>query len=139
MHEQMARLYEAAEKIMGVTGQSAVARLLNVSPQNMNRWEARGVSAEGMIDAQELIGCSPLWVRSGIGPMVIGELFTAPPTNEGGGGLAESLKRSCETAAELQMLIVHRLSNQDGRMLIDDAVESARRELHWTGLVNKGE
>lgn len=126
MHEQMERLYEAAEKLRDVTGQSAVARLLNVSPQRVSNWEARGVSADSMIDAQQIIGCSAVWVRDGTGPMVIGDPVPVVPRES---LLAESLKMTCETAAELQLVTVHRLSNQDNRKAIEIAVDLARRAL----------
>lgn len=69
MHETMKRLYAAAELLKQVTGQSAVARLLNASPQTVKNWEARGVSKQGMLDAEQLIGCRSSWVRTGDGDM----------------------------------------------------------------------
>jgi hypothetical protein len=136
MHEQMARLYEAAEKIQGVTGQSNVGRLIHVSPQNMNRWEARGISGEGMIVAQEFIGCSPLWLRSGIGPMVVGELFVQQGVSTEG-ELADALKLTSETAEELQLLSVFRLANKDERKTIAIAVENVRSRLNYDIFRNK--
>lgn len=69
MHETMERLYEAARLLQNVTGQSAVARLLNTSPQTVKNWETRGVSKSGMLQAQALIGCSANWIDSGNGEM----------------------------------------------------------------------
>lgn len=69
MHAQMKRLYEAAATMRGIAGQSAVARYLNVSPQVVKNWETRGVSKQGMMDAETLIGCSALWVKTGRGEM----------------------------------------------------------------------
>jgi len=69
MHESMERLYQAARELRGVTGQSAVARLLHASPQTVKNWETRGVSREGAIRAQEFIGCSPSWITEGKGRM----------------------------------------------------------------------
>lgn len=132
MHETTARLYEAVEKIRGGEAKpTTLARILNVSPQTMSNWESRGLSLDGMIDAQKHIGCSAVWLRSGEGPMVFSEPVSRPSE------LSDAMKRNCETARELEMLIIHRLSNEDGRLLIDDAVESARRELKWSGLVNQ--
>lgn len=71
MHDQMTRLYEAAEKMAGTTGQTGLARLLNVSPQTVNNWEARGISADGLLKIQELIGCNANWIKSGAGDMRI--------------------------------------------------------------------
>ncbi len=56
MHESALRLYQAASEIKDVTGQSAVARLLGESPQNIKNWEMRGVSKAGALKAEELIG-----------------------------------------------------------------------------------
>lgn len=137
MHEQMQRLYEAAEKIRDVVGQSAVARLLNVSPQTAKNWEARGMSFEGMIDAEQFIGCSAVWLRHGIGPMVIGELFT--PAENDADGKIDALKLTCETAQELKMLSVYRLSAADNRQLIDIAINDAAEDIRWARLRDEGQ
>lgn len=70
MHETMKRLYEAAEELIGLTGQSDVARKLNQSPQTLNNWERRGMSKGGMLIAQRVIGCSAVWLETGQGDMV---------------------------------------------------------------------
>jgi hypothetical protein len=62
-----ASLYQAAAELQNVQGQSAVARLLNVSPQVMKNWEARGVSEGGALLAQKIIGCDANWVLNGFG------------------------------------------------------------------------
>jgi phage repressor protein C with HTH and peptisase S24 domain len=72
MNEQMKRLYEAADTLRGIKGQSDVARALNASPQTINNWEARGISKSGMIKAQAIFGCSASWLESGEGEMTIG-------------------------------------------------------------------
>ena len=69
MHPTMQRLYQAAKELRNVEGQSAVAKLMNISAQRVNNWEARGISAEGMLDAESVIGCSALWLRDGQGNM----------------------------------------------------------------------
>lgn len=69
IHASTARLYEAAKVLMGVTGQSAVASLLNESPQTVKNWEERGVSATGAITAEIAIGCRAGWIREGAGEM----------------------------------------------------------------------
>jgi phage repressor protein C with HTH and peptisase S24 domain len=71
MHIQMTRLYEAAETLKGITGQSDVARALNASPQTVNNWEARGMSKSGMLTAQAVIGCSATWLATGEGSMAL--------------------------------------------------------------------
>ena len=128
MRDSMARLYQAAKQLRGIEGKSAVARLLNVAPQNVGNWEARGVPAEAILDAEELIGCSGLWVRKGLGPMVVGEPYEAPKP-EVRGGLADSLKRTTETSQELQMLLVYRFADAEGRREIDLTVDNVREQL----------
>jgi hypothetical protein len=135
MHETMARLYEAAKQISDAAGQSAVARLLNVSPQLLTNWERRGVSFEGMLNAQETLGCNAVWLRKGVGPMLVGEpvpVGTAPAKDV----LAESLKLTAETAKELRLLTVHRLSNEANRLTIDIAVAAAADALSITSVLD---
>lgn len=69
IHASMARLYEAAKELQKVEGQSAVARLLNLSPQRMNNWERRGISQMGAVKAQEVVGCDANWILTGAGTM----------------------------------------------------------------------
>jgi phage repressor protein C with HTH and peptisase S24 domain len=69
MHETMKRLYEAAETLHGITGQSAVANFLNESPQLLNNWERRGISKSGAFKVAHAIGCSVIWLVSGAGRM----------------------------------------------------------------------
>lgn len=66
----MKRLYDAARQLKKVEGQSAVARLLHESPQTLKNWEQRGISASGLLKAQQNIGCDAIWVRDGVGDMV---------------------------------------------------------------------
>lgn len=63
------RLYEAAERLRDVRGQSAVARLLGVSPQVMKNWELRDVSEGGALLAQMHIGCDANWILGRHGTM----------------------------------------------------------------------
>lgn len=74
MHPQMKRLYEAAAELKGISGQSSLARALNVSPQVVKNWESRGISKQGMMDAEATIGCSWLWLKTGQGDMTKGVL-----------------------------------------------------------------
>ena len=62
IHETVERLYEAASKLRNVNGQSAVARLLGNSPQTVKNWEQRGLSMEGALAAQKIIGCDANWL-----------------------------------------------------------------------------
>lgn len=65
IHPTTQRLYTAAREMRDVTGQSAVARLLDISPQAMKNWEARGVSEGGALKAQRVIGCDANWILTG--------------------------------------------------------------------------
>lgn len=70
IHASAERLYAAADKLRDVRGQSAVARLLKVSPQVMKNWEARGVSEKGALLAQAEMRCDANWILGGQGAMV---------------------------------------------------------------------
>lgn len=78
IHPSMARLYQAAILLKRVRGQSAVARLMNTSPQVIKNWEARGVSKQGAIAAQESVGCNATWLVDGTGEMQTGVTIEAP-------------------------------------------------------------
>jgi hypothetical protein len=69
MHPTMVRLYKAAKELRDVEGQSALAALLNESPQLINNWERRGMSAAGMLKSARAIGCSSDWLANGKGHM----------------------------------------------------------------------
>lgn len=69
MHDTAKRLYLAALVLQKTSGQSNVARLLNTSPQTVKNWETRGVSKNGMIDAERFIGCRSAWIETGDGEM----------------------------------------------------------------------
>lgn len=65
IHATVDRLYHAALSLRDVKGQSAVARLLEVSPQVVKNWEGRGLSLEGALLAQKTIGCDANWLLAG--------------------------------------------------------------------------
>jgi hypothetical protein len=65
MHPTCQRLYAAALESKSTKGQSAVARLMNVSPQVMRNWESRGVSEKGALIAQGVFGCDANWILFG--------------------------------------------------------------------------
>jgi DNA-binding XRE family transcriptional regulator len=69
IHATMARLYQAAKELRPpIEGQSDLARALNVSPQVVNNWEERGISKDGAITAQQLLGINAVWIRKNEGP-----------------------------------------------------------------------
>lgn len=78
MHESAVRLYEAAKALADTEGQSAVAALLNESPQTLNNWESRGVSKQGAMKAQAAWGCDANWIRTGDGQMRMHHPAPAP-------------------------------------------------------------
>lgn len=65
IHPSMGRLYEACGRMRGINTQSAVARLLNESPQVVKNWEARGISERGALAAQKIVGCDAVWLLEG--------------------------------------------------------------------------
>jgi SOS-response transcriptional repressor LexA len=71
MHDTMERLYAAAKALKEIEGQSDLARFMNISPQRINNWEARGISMEGALLAQRAIGCSADFIITGEGGMTI--------------------------------------------------------------------
>lgn len=74
MNIKMMRLYEAArfiEKLTGESDQAELARLLNESPQTIHNWEVRGLSKEGALNAQEVLGVNATWLNKGTGQMFI--------------------------------------------------------------------
>lgn len=103
MHESTRRLYEAVKTLHGVTGQSAVARLLNISPQALKNWEERGVSRQGAITLQNVLGISTKYLDEGSGSMSIAapvdERYPVPESKnrkvwvigKGQGGLPERI------------------------------------------------
>lgn len=69
MHEVTERLYLAAKTLRATEGQSAVAKLLNESPQVVKNWEGRGVSKAGILKAASALGARAEWIATGVGPM----------------------------------------------------------------------
>jgi phage repressor protein C with HTH and peptisase S24 domain len=66
IHPSIRRLYSVAAEA-GDDAPAKVARRLNISPQTMNNWEARGISQPGSLSAQEAYGCSAVWLITGKG------------------------------------------------------------------------
>jgi len=74
MDETYKRLLLAAKTMRGWGSQAEVARGLTrngyeIADQVLNNWRARGVSKEGRLKASAIIGCRPLWIETGQGPM----------------------------------------------------------------------
>lgn len=78
MHATMTRLYSAfSEAAKGMnpaakTGQSALARKLQTTPQAVKNWETRGISQRGAQSAQTILGVNATWILNGTGAMFVG-------------------------------------------------------------------
>lgn len=62
MHHSMERLYQFVNESCQITGQSAVARRMDETPQVVKNWESRGISEGGALKAQNLFGCNANWL-----------------------------------------------------------------------------
>lgn len=94
MHASTERLYQAAKQMRDVSGQSAVARLLNESPQTVKNWETRGVSRAGAMTAESVIGVRAAWLLTGEGAMATGTVLSlVPKTTSDTVELSENLIR----------------------------------------------
>lgn len=67
MHGSMERFYQAAAMLKGWRGKAELARRMGESSQTLNNWERRGMSPRGMVNAEEKIGCSAVWLKTGKG------------------------------------------------------------------------
>lgn len=66
IHASVRRLYSIA-KDAGDDAPAKVARRLNISPQTLNNWEARGISQSGSLTTQDVYGCNAIWITTGNG------------------------------------------------------------------------
>lgn len=57
----------------------AVAHLLGISPQSATNWQARGVSRDGALKAQRVLGVSAMWILHGTGARAVAH----PPEDAG--------------------------------------------------------
>lgn len=69
MEKTTERLYQAAKELKNIEKPAQLARLLNISQQTLTNWESRGVSQQGLVKAQSLIGVSVTWLVTGEGQM----------------------------------------------------------------------
>jgi hypothetical protein len=56
----MKKLYAYIQENHGLMGQSALAGFLNISPQRICNWQSRGISKEGALMLQSLLGIDAL-------------------------------------------------------------------------------
>ena len=131
MHIHMERLYQAAKELRQADGQSAVARLLNVSPQRINNWEARGISSEGLLEAQKTIGCNAIWVRDGVGEMGVETKQVQTSTLAGVSAEIYEMDRPTQmqwvSNGEAAILTAFRTTDADGRDAIRRITEIVPR------------
>lgn len=125
-HQTFARLMEGAKFAANISMKADLARRLNISGQRIQNWQARGVSDEGMLDAQELLGISAIWIRRGTGPKLIADPLGTRRTDEATGvyNLPElsgptAIRRALETlrnalrgASDLDLIQVHALMGE---------------------------
>ncbi|MFK3845313.1 helix-turn-helix domain-containing protein [Stenotrophomonas sp. NPDC078853] len=101
MHESMRRLYQAAAALSPpISGQSELARRVGQSPQTVNNWESRGISAAGATKVQQMLGISSTWTREGISPMFVAQ---APPVDN----LSHSVAQQRQMMAATVTLLRH--------------------------------
>lgn len=86
----------------------------------------------GREDQSKMPGQAPTY-ESRSGPAVATDDDQKPS-----GGLADALKLTCETAPEMRLLSVYRLTNDDGRAAIDSIVEQIRLLLDVKGAQDQG-
>ena len=70
MKNSIVRLYQAARELKGLKNISQIARAFNTSPQTVKNWESCGMSKEGLLKAQQIIGVSAHWLETGEGSML---------------------------------------------------------------------
>lgn len=72
MHETAKRLFEAMRILSGIDGSTEPGRaaaFLGESAATITNWKSRGVSKQGMLKANALLGVSPHWISTGDGEM----------------------------------------------------------------------
>lgn len=128
---------------------TAFARLIKVSNPTVTDWEKsvadggiKEIAGGNLTKVCATLGVSPDWLLHGSGPGPAHQAdqsqhepsprqvaHAAPAGQDQEGRVAEALKLKVETAAELRLLSVYRLANEDGRAAIDGVVEQIRRRL----------
>lgn len=109
----MERLYRAADELKGIKTQTGVAIALNVSPQVVKNWEDRGISKQGLLLAQKIIGCSAHWLQTGEGSMLREDSPSLVLDND------ESINRVIE------LITLFKNSSEEGKDIILATAKSA--------------
>lgn len=145
LHPTIERLYLAAKELRDVNGQSAVARLLERTPQVVKNWEARGISNEGALQAQKIIGCDANWLLDGITSMRNAawtpELEAQTPKNEPA-GLDQTLKDLATHIARIEPSSREKLNGMFAALLIgpdsEETVEAIKNHIENAPLKKRG-
>jgi transcriptional regulator with XRE-family HTH domain len=128
-----------------------IAEFAGVSPPAVNYWfaDTNGIQAPAARKLAKFLMVDPVWLEKGEGVPERGPRYEVEDARPGAAvagqndveavaSVADSLKVTCESASELQMLAVYRLTNGAGQELIDIAVEQARLLIDDRGLGNEG-
>ena len=73
MHSTTRRLFEAVKALTGIDGfeeSGKVAQFMGESPATITNWKSRGVSKQGNLKANKLLGIDASWLSSGQGSML---------------------------------------------------------------------
>ncbi|HEL5052594.1 TPA: helix-turn-helix domain-containing protein [Stenotrophomonas maltophilia] len=72
LRDSSSRLFAAAAKLdPPITASTDLAAALSVSKQRVTNWKSRGVSKEGAIEAQRVLGINVDWILHGQLPMFV--------------------------------------------------------------------
>lgn len=74
MKDDYKRLLQAAKEIRGWRSPAEISQNLTklgyeVSEQTLTNWKTRGVSRDGCLNVSAIVGCRPIWLERGDGPM----------------------------------------------------------------------
>lgn len=156
MEDWKVRLKQAREA--KELNKTAFAKAVGVSNPTVTDWEKsvadggiKEITGIKLMKVCLVLGISTHWLyygRDAGGGELHGsapnyESRSGPAVSQGdeqksGGGLADSLKLTCETAPELRLLSVYRLTDDDGRFAIDSIVEQIRILLDATRAQDQG-
>lgn len=131
MHPTMKRVYEAAReagKIPGDNPQAELARLLNMSPQRVSNWEKRGISKEGILLVQSVVGCLSQWVQDGREPKFLSRQPTRrQPELEVVGGVEEWGSDTPLEPDEIELPYLNETELAAGGGMVSEAIDRGRR------------
>jgi transcriptional regulator with XRE-family HTH domain len=121
---------------LGLNSHKALAALVGVSWQTVQLWEKEGGTAPNRNRIEmvaQVLGVTPGWLQNGGQDATPKKQVSAPET------LADALKLTTETSKELRLLTIYRLSDENGQLLIDQAVDSAGRDIDLGSAFNERE